>query len=62
MITVVPMAAEPMNTAIGTGMILTGVPVYIIFVYWKNKPKFVKKIFAVITEITQKLLLVLPKD
>ena len=43
-------------------MILTGVPVYIIFVYWKNKPKFVKKIFAVITEITQKLLLVLPKD
>jgi len=62
MITVVPMAAEPMNTAKGTGMILTGVPIYLLFVYWKNKPKFVKNISAVVTEITQKLLMVLPKD
>merc|ERR1711992_477446 len=62
MITVVPMAAEPMNTARGTGMILTGVPIYFLFIYWKNKPMFVKKLLAVITETSQKLLLVVPKD
>merc|ERR1712165_168440 len=54
MITVVPMAAEPMNTAKGTGMILTGVPIYLLFVYWKNKPMFVRKLLAVITETSQK--------
>ena len=46
MITVVPMAASPLNTAIGTGMILTGVPVYFLFIYWKNKPPIIKKILG----------------
>jgi len=62
MITVVPMMAEPMNTAYGTGMILTGVPVYFIFVYWKNKPIWVRNSMAIMTDTMQKLLLVLPKD
>ena len=43
-------------------MILTGVPIYLIFVYWKNKPKFVKDGLKIVTELTQKMLLVLPKD
>ena len=43
-------------------MILTGVPIYFIFVYWKNKPKFVKDGLKFVTELTQKTLLVLPKD
>ena len=46
MITVVPMAASPLNTAIGTGMILTGVPVYFLFIYWKNKPPIIKKMLG----------------
>ena len=62
MITVVPMMAEPLNTAIGTGMILTGVPIYFIFIYWKNKPLWVRKLLSIITEFTQKLLIVVPKD
>merc|ERR1719361_3097681 len=61
MITVVPMAASPENTAIGTGMILTGVPVYFLFIYWKNKPPIIKKILGVVTEFLQKILIVLPK-
>ena len=28
---------------IGIAIILTGVPVYFIFIYWKNKPAFVQK-------------------
>lgn len=26
---------------IGIAIILTGVPVYFVFIYWKNKPKFI---------------------
>merc|ERR1711953_459759 len=62
MITVVPMAASPLNTAIGTGMILTGVPVYFLFIYWKNKPAIIKRILGFVTEFLQKILIVLPKD
>ena len=43
-------------------MILTGVPVYFICVYWKNKPMWVSHSMAVMTDTMQKLLLVLPKD
>ncbi len=38
-ITIVPMVASPVETGIGVAIILTGVPVYFIFVAWKNKPR-----------------------
>ena len=34
------------NAGIGTVIILTGVPVYFIFVYWKNKPAFFKNMLG----------------
>ena len=41
-ITIVPMVASPVETGIGIAIILTGIPVYFIFVYWKNKPRFIQ--------------------
>jgi hypothetical protein len=35
---VVPMIAAPIDAAIGLGIMFTGVPVYALFIYWKNKP------------------------
>ncbi|KDR11465.1 Y+L amino acid transporter 2, partial [Zootermopsis nevadensis] len=34
----IPAVAEPVNTGIGLVLIVSGVPVYLIFIYWKNKP------------------------
>uniref|UniRef100_A0A0K2TNM9 Y+L amino acid transporter 2like [Apis florea] n=1 Tax=Lepeophtheirus salmonis TaxID=72036 RepID=A0A0K2TNM9_LEPSM len=61
-ITVVPMIASPVETGIGIGIILTGVPVYFIFVAWKNKPKVIQSASGYMTRFIQKLLMVLPKE
>ncbi|VDL72122.1 unnamed protein product [Nippostrongylus brasiliensis] len=36
---IVPIVGAPKDTAIGLLIMLTGVPVYLIFVAWKNKPR-----------------------
>lgn len=41
-ITIVPMLADPQGTGMGVLIILTGVPVYFVFIYWKNKPIFLQ--------------------
>jgi len=61
-ITIVPMIAAPVETGIGTAIILTGVPVYYLFVAWKGKPAFIRKALGKVTEVIQKLIVVLPKD
>jgi len=61
-ITIVPMIASPVETGIGIAIILTGVPVYYVFIYWKNKPAMVQKMSGAITTLIQKMLVVLPKE
>merc|ERR1712004_912220 len=61
-ITIVPMVASPVETGIGIAIILTGVPVYFVFIYWKNKPKFILQLSGIFTSAIQKLLIVLPKE
>lgn len=40
-VTIVPIIADPFSTGMGTLMILTGIPVYLLFIKWKNKPRFI---------------------
>jgi len=61
-ITLVPMYASPKETGIGLCIILTGIPVYFIFVYWKNKPAFINNLLAAITISLQKMLVVVPPN
>merc|ERR1719312_1872460 len=59
-ITVIPMYASPVETGIGIGIIATGIPVYFIFIYWKNKPRFIQRLSVGFTKLVQKLTVVVP--
>jgi len=59
-ITVVPMISTPVETATGLGIIATGIPIYFIFIKWKNKPAAVKSFTNGITVGLQKLMVVVP--
>ncbi|XP_076631147.1 Y+L amino acid transporter 2 isoform X1 [Colletes latitarsis] len=57
-VTVVPMYASPVETGYGCLMILTSVPVYFVFIAWKNKPKCFQKGVGAVTKTLQKLMVV----
>lgn len=61
-ITVVPMIADPIGTGFGIIIIATGVPVYLLFIYWENKPKCVRNAIIEITQFLQKIMVVVPAD
>ena len=42
-VTIVPMIASPVETGYGCLMILTSVPVYFVFIAWKDKPKWFQR-------------------
>lgn len=54
-VTVVPMYASPVETGYGVLMILSSIPVYLVCIAWKNKPKWfrhgMRKFFVAIFEI-----------
>ena len=60
-ITLLPMIAKPVETAIGFAMILASVPVYIVFIMWKSKPLWVRNILGEGTNWLQRLLVVMPQ-
>ncbi|KAF7279888.1 large neutral amino acids transporter small subunit 1 [Rhynchophorus ferrugineus] len=61
-VTVVPIVASPYETGLGFLMIMSSVPVYFVFIYWKPKPKWLQNFFDSITLTLQKFLLVLGKS
>jgi len=52
-----PLFANATECLIGLAMILTGIPVYIVMVAWKGKPKSFKRLNNRLTLASQKLLL-----
>jgi len=57
-VTIVPMIASPVETGYGCLMILTSVPVYLIFISWKRKPKSIQRSLGAATHSLQKLMMV----
>jgi solute carrier family 7 L-type amino acid transporter-like protein len=61
-ITIVPCIADPVGTGLGILMVLTGVPVYFLFIGWKNKPLWIRKILGNSTIFLQKMMVVVPSE
>merc|ERR1719225_70872 len=58
-ITVVPMIVTPVETAIGLGIIATAIPVYFVFIAWKNKPAALQRMSGSVTSSLQRLFIVM---
>ncbi|KAI1725709.1 amino acid permease domain-containing protein [Ditylenchus destructor] len=56
-----PVIQAPMDTAIGIGIMLTGLPVYFLFINLKGKLRIVDHIMDDVTLFSQKLMLVVPE-
>jgi len=59
---VLPLYASPWETGIGLLIILTGVPVYWIFVAWESKPKVFYQYMDSMTANLQRLMMCVPED
>ncbi|VDN06632.1 unnamed protein product [Thelazia callipaeda] len=55
---IIPVIGSPRDTAIGIGIMLTAVPIYLLFVAWKNKPKSLSLLSEKFTKFMQKLFMV----
>ena len=61
-ITILPMLASPVETGIGLCMILTSVPVYLVLVQWRSKPRWIERISTDSTNWLMRLLVVMPQE
>lgn len=59
---ILPLYASPTETGIGLAIICTGVPVYVICVVWKSKPKAFDRFMDNLTIFLQKLLIVVAEE
>ncbi|TKR93864.1 hypothetical protein L596_008241 [Steinernema carpocapsae] len=57
-----PFLLQPTELFIGLGIILTGLPVYVLFVYYENKPRWFLSSWTSITHWIQKVLFCVPGD
>ncbi|XP_048253608.1 Y+L amino acid transporter 2-like [Haliotis rufescens] len=59
---IVPLYAAPRDTGMGVLIVCSGIPVYIIGVKWKSKPKSFNTFVQKITKLAQKLFLVVSEE
>ncbi|XP_060562027.1 large neutral amino acids transporter small subunit 2-like [Ruditapes philippinarum] len=57
-----PMYSSPAETGFGCLIIATGIPVYLVFVYWENKPKSITDFLDRVTLALQKLIMCIPEE
>jgi amino acid transporter len=58
----VPLVTNPIEAGLGILITCTGIPVYIVFVMWKSKPKSFTNFIARMNICIQKLMLVVSED
>ncbi|MFH4974646.1 hypothetical protein AB6A40_001355 [Gnathostoma spinigerum] len=58
---ILPFFLEPIELIVGVLIILTGIPVYFVFVYWKSKPSFIIQPWVKFTHAVQKFLYCVPE-
>ncbi|CAL8072635.1 unnamed protein product [Calicophoron daubneyi] len=59
---IVPTIAKPTEMLIGLGIVLSGIPVYLVTVKWKRKPVSFTKFYDSLTRSSQRLMFVVGSD
>ncbi|KAL1428978.1 hypothetical protein MTO96_016720 [Rhipicephalus appendiculatus] len=59
---VLPFFSQPLETSIGAGIMLSGIPVYFLTIYWKDKPLAYRRTIRVVTEYVQRILYSVPQE
>ncbi|RUS92228.1 hypothetical protein EGW08_000081, partial [Elysia chlorotica] len=59
---ILPLYASPTETGIGLMIICTGIPVYVIFVAWKSKPRAFTDFMDKMTATLQRFFMVVPEQ
>ncbi|XP_022103433.1 cystine/glutamate transporter-like [Acanthaster planci] len=54
--------SSPVDCGIGAGITLTGIPVYLLFVWWEKKPSWFTNAVDAVTCFLQRYLLIAPED
>jgi len=57
-----PFYVSPWETGMGIAITVSGIPVYMLTIYWRDKPRFYKKAIGKVTSLIQKVLLSVPEE
>ena len=59
---VLPIIDDPQLVGVALGIMASGVPIYIFFIHWKNKPAWLKNIVHTWDVAVQKVFLAIPTE
>ena len=57
-----PIIDDPMLVGVAIGILVSGIPVYLVFIHWTSKPKWLKNWIYSWDIAVQKLFLAVPPD